>query len=163
MTPDPSQSVAEAMDTFRDSLKALLPQVWDSIARTQSRYKRDYDKKVRTRRVSQPGYSPEDATPTSCSPATSGCRHRRWHAGGSQARRDTRSRWLPWPLPADHRCPTRGRAKYRPSPLGEDGSPAAAGGFSRGARAGRLRRHGTTPAGPPPGPRGRPPGASPPR
>jgi len=96
-------------------------------------------------------------------PATSGCRHRRCHAGGSQARRDTRSRWLPWPLPADHRFPTRGRAKYRPAPPGEDGSPAAAGGCSRGARAGRSRRHGTTPAGPPPEPRGPPPGASPPR
>ena len=40
-------------------------------------------------------------------PATSGCRHRRCHAGGSQARRGTRSHWLPWPLPADRRrsCP----------------------------------------------------------
>ena len=52
MTPDPSQSVAEAKDAFLESLKALLPQVRDSIAKTQARYKRDYDKKVRPRRVS---------------------------------------------------------------------------------------------------------------
>jgi len=52
MTPDPSQSVAEAKDAFLESLKALLPQVLFSIAKTQARYKRDYDKKVRPRRVS---------------------------------------------------------------------------------------------------------------
>jgi len=52
MTPDPSQSVAEAKDAFLESLKALLPQVRDSIAKTQARHKRDYDKKVRPRRVS---------------------------------------------------------------------------------------------------------------
>jgi len=52
MTPDPSQSVAEARDAFLESLKALLPQVRDSISKTQSRFKRDYDKKVRPRRVS---------------------------------------------------------------------------------------------------------------
>jgi len=52
MTPDPSQSVAEAKDAFLESLKALLPQVRDSIAKTQARYKRDYDKNVRPRRVS---------------------------------------------------------------------------------------------------------------
>jgi len=51
MTPDPSQSVAEAKDAFLESLKALLPQVRDSISKTQARYKRDYDKKVRPRRV----------------------------------------------------------------------------------------------------------------
>jgi len=52
MTPDPSQSVAEAKNDFLESLKALLPQVRNSIAKTQARYKRDYDKKVRPRRVS---------------------------------------------------------------------------------------------------------------
>ena len=52
MTPDPSQSVAEAKDTFLESLKALLPQVRDSFAKTQARYKRDFDKNVRPRRVS---------------------------------------------------------------------------------------------------------------
>jgi len=52
MTPDPIQSVAESKDAFLESLKALLPQVRDSISRTQARYKRDYEKKVRPRRVS---------------------------------------------------------------------------------------------------------------
>ena len=52
MTPDPSQSVAEAKDVFLESLKALLPQVRDSISKTQARYKRDYERKVRPRRVS---------------------------------------------------------------------------------------------------------------
>jgi len=52
MTSDPSQSVAEAQDAFLESLKALLPQVRDSIAKTQAPYKRDYDKKFRPRRVS---------------------------------------------------------------------------------------------------------------
>jgi len=52
MTPDPSQSVAEAKDAFLESLKALLPQVRDSISKTQARYKRNYGKKVRPRRVS---------------------------------------------------------------------------------------------------------------
>jgi len=52
MTPDPSQSVAEAKDAFLKSLKVLLPQARDSIARTKARYKRDYDRKVRPRRVS---------------------------------------------------------------------------------------------------------------
>jgi len=52
MTPDPSQSVAEAKDAFLESLKALLAQVRDSVAKTQARYKRDYDKKVRPSRVS---------------------------------------------------------------------------------------------------------------
>jgi len=51
MTPDPSQSVAEAKDAFLESLKALLPQVRDSMAKTQARYKRDNDKKFRPRRV----------------------------------------------------------------------------------------------------------------
>jgi len=51
-TPDPSQSVVEAKDAFLESRKALLPQVRDSIAKTQARYKRDYDKKVRPRRLS---------------------------------------------------------------------------------------------------------------
>jgi len=51
MTPDPSQSVAEAKDAFLESLKALLPQVRDSIAKTQARYKRYYEMKVRLRRV----------------------------------------------------------------------------------------------------------------
>jgi len=45
MTPDPSQSVAEANDAFLESLKALLPQVPDSIAKAPARYKMDYDKK----------------------------------------------------------------------------------------------------------------------
>jgi len=40
MTPDPSQSVAEAEDALLESLKAFLPQVRDSIANTQARYKR---------------------------------------------------------------------------------------------------------------------------
>jgi len=35
MTQDPSQSVAEAKDAFLESLKALLPQVRDSISKTQ--------------------------------------------------------------------------------------------------------------------------------
>jgi len=52
MTPDPSQSVAEAKDAFLESLKALLPQVRDSTAKTQARYKRHYDKRVRPLRVS---------------------------------------------------------------------------------------------------------------
>jgi len=52
MTPDPSQSVAEAKDAFLESLKALLPHVRDSISKKQARYKRDFDKKVRPRRVS---------------------------------------------------------------------------------------------------------------
>jgi len=52
MTPDPSQSVAKYKDVLLESLKAFLPQVRDSIFKTQSRYKRDYDKKVRPRRVS---------------------------------------------------------------------------------------------------------------
>jgi len=52
MTPDPSRSVAEAKDAFLQWLKALLPQVMESISNTQARYKRDYDKKFRPRRVS---------------------------------------------------------------------------------------------------------------
>jgi len=51
-TPDPIQSVAEAKDAFLESLKALLPQVRDSISKTQARYKRHYDTKVRPRLVS---------------------------------------------------------------------------------------------------------------
>jgi len=45
MTPEPSQLVAEAKDAFLESLMALLPQVPDSISKTQALYKRDYDKK----------------------------------------------------------------------------------------------------------------------
>jgi len=41
MTPDPSQSVAEAKNAFVEWLKVLLPQVRDSIVKTQARYKRD--------------------------------------------------------------------------------------------------------------------------
>ena len=52
MTLDPIQSVAEVKDAFLESLKALLPQVLDSIAKTKTRYKRDYDKKVRPGRAS---------------------------------------------------------------------------------------------------------------
>jgi len=52
MTPDPSQSVAEAQDAFLEPLKALLPQVRESIAKIQARYKRDYEKKVRPHWVS---------------------------------------------------------------------------------------------------------------
>jgi len=37
MTPDPSQSVAVAKDAFLESLKALLSQVRDLIAKTQAR------------------------------------------------------------------------------------------------------------------------------
>jgi len=51
-TPDPIQSVAEAKDAILESLKALLPQVRDSISKTQARYKRHYDTKVRPRLVS---------------------------------------------------------------------------------------------------------------
>jgi len=51
MTQDPSQSVAEAKNAFLESLKALLPQVQYSTSKTQARYKRDYDKRVRPRRV----------------------------------------------------------------------------------------------------------------
>jgi len=51
MTPDPSQSVAEAKDAFLESLKALLPQVRDSMAKTQALYKGAYDKKVLPRRA----------------------------------------------------------------------------------------------------------------
>jgi len=47
MTPDPSQSVAEAKEAFLESLKALLPQDRNSIGKTQARYKRDYDKKLK--------------------------------------------------------------------------------------------------------------------
>jgi len=52
MTPDPSQSVAGAKNAFLESLKTLLPQVRDSFDKTQARYKRDYEKKFRHRRVS---------------------------------------------------------------------------------------------------------------
>jgi len=52
MTPDPRQSVAEAKHPFLESLKALLPQIRDSIDKTQARLKRDYDRNVRPRRVS---------------------------------------------------------------------------------------------------------------
>ena len=52
MTPDPSQSVGEAKDAFLDSLEASLSQVRDSISKAHARYKRDYDKNVRPRRVS---------------------------------------------------------------------------------------------------------------
>jgi len=52
MSPDPSQSVAEAKDAFLESLEALLSQVRDSIAKTKARYKRDYEEKFRPRRVS---------------------------------------------------------------------------------------------------------------
>jgi len=52
MTPDPSQSVVEAKDSFLESLNALLLQVRDSITKIQARYKRDCDKKARPRRVS---------------------------------------------------------------------------------------------------------------
>jgi len=52
MTPEPSQSVAEAKDTCLESLKALLPQVGDSISKTQARYKREYEQKFRLHRVS---------------------------------------------------------------------------------------------------------------
>jgi len=52
MTPDAGQSVAEAKDPFLESLKAVLPQLRDSIAKTQAWYKGDYDKKVSPRRVS---------------------------------------------------------------------------------------------------------------
>ena len=41
MTPDPSQSVAEAKDDFLESLKALIFQVRNSISKTQALYKRD--------------------------------------------------------------------------------------------------------------------------
>jgi len=49
---DPMQPVADAKDAFLESLKVLLPQVWDSIAKTQARYRRYYDKNVRPRRMS---------------------------------------------------------------------------------------------------------------
>jgi len=52
MMPDRSQSVAVAKDAFLESLKALLPQVRISIAKTQVRYKTDYDRNVSPRRVS---------------------------------------------------------------------------------------------------------------
>jgi len=52
MTPDPSQSVAEAKDAFPESLRALLRQVRDSISKTQARYERDCDRKIRARRLS---------------------------------------------------------------------------------------------------------------
>jgi len=44
--------VAEAKDAFLEWLKALLPQVRDSISKTQARYKEDYDKKVLPRLLS---------------------------------------------------------------------------------------------------------------
>jgi len=52
VTPDPSQSVAEAKGAFLESVEALIPQVRESTAKTQFRYKRDYGKKVRPGRVS---------------------------------------------------------------------------------------------------------------
>jgi len=52
MTPDLNQSMAEAKDAFEESLKALLPQARDLIDKTQARYKRDYEEKVRPLRVS---------------------------------------------------------------------------------------------------------------
>jgi len=55
MTPDASQSVAEAKDAFLEYFKALPPQVRDSVSKTQARYRRDYEKKVRPRRVSVAG------------------------------------------------------------------------------------------------------------
>jgi len=55
MTTDQTQLVAKAKDAFLESLKALLSQVRDSIARKQARYQRDYDKQVRPRRVSVTG------------------------------------------------------------------------------------------------------------
>jgi len=51
MQPDPSQAAAEAKDAFLESLKALLPQIRNSIAKTQAGYKWDYGKKVRPRPV----------------------------------------------------------------------------------------------------------------
>jgi len=51
MTPDPSQSVAEAKDAFLESLKAMLPQVRDSSSKTQARHKRDFDQNFCPRRV----------------------------------------------------------------------------------------------------------------
>jgi len=54
MTSDPSRSEAEAKAACLESLKALLPQVRDSIAKTQARYKRDYDKKFRPRECRWP-------------------------------------------------------------------------------------------------------------
>lgn len=44
--------MAESRDSSLKSLKAVLPQVRDSIAKTQSRYKRDYKKNARPLRVS---------------------------------------------------------------------------------------------------------------
>ena len=52
MTPDPSQSVVKAKDAFLVSVKVLLPQIRDTISKTQAWYKRDYERKVRPRRVS---------------------------------------------------------------------------------------------------------------
>jgi len=52
MTPDPSQTVAEAKEAFLESLRAVLPRERDSVSKTQARYKSDYDNKIRPRRVS---------------------------------------------------------------------------------------------------------------
>jgi len=52
MTRDPSQSVSEAKDASLEALKTLILQLRAWISKKQARYKRDYDKKVRTRRVS---------------------------------------------------------------------------------------------------------------
>jgi len=51
-TPDAGQSVAEAKDAFLESLKAELPQLRDSIAKTHAWYKGEYDKRVSPLRVS---------------------------------------------------------------------------------------------------------------
>jgi len=52
MTPDTIQSVAEAKDALLGYLKALLLQVRDSISKTQTQYKRDFEENFRPRRVS---------------------------------------------------------------------------------------------------------------
>jgi len=52
MTSDTRQSVAEAKDAVPESLKGMLPQVRDTIAKKQAMYKWDYDKELCPRRVS---------------------------------------------------------------------------------------------------------------
>jgi len=51
LLPEQGDSPVEARSRFLEALKELIPQVRASIAKTQARYKRDYDKKVRPRRV----------------------------------------------------------------------------------------------------------------
>lgn len=47
LLPNPGLDPRDAKDAFLELLKDLLPRVKESIAKTQARYKRDYDRRVR--------------------------------------------------------------------------------------------------------------------